>query len=857
MSQTLTYVIGSDRRPHVDNIQDFKVDFSDDNHNWVQARQFERGMRQVFVNVANEDGTPFDLTGCNVWFEGLLPKTADGDFRVIDDKGYVALDPSAGRFRFDMPGHAFTVAGSYRQAFFRIVKNGNSVTTLEFDLDVLADKVIDGLVPKDWIGPFEEIADKLVDDLQKHTDSADKIIADFQKKVGDLIAQLNQQGSTTTSMLTELQNRIADLEEKIKSEHLFTEDEAKEFEDSLKKTTVRTYNTFQDLLNDNNAIAGLTAMTSGYYQVDDGGAAIYEIRSTQANGGYYEKLNNGLYAKLENNGEPINVLAIGVKKDGSEPSSRTNASIINQATSCGTLFFPEGVYTLSQPVVFKGNVKGVSISNHNNSASIHTKLKSALTAGTLVTLTGQDVNIDSIAIESNQEDVSLEDQSKGTLMLNHVAINDVVKTGFVINHDNVSRGVYANDFSIFGNSAIGSIGIVQNKSYDNRYTNIMIMNCQVGAKGLNGYGDNVHIWCGGNKDVTYYQNTVCLLFNGRQSFLAGHLYLDTAYRLIKTIGSKYSIVTISSLFAIWDSSVPDGVADAAICDLSSHQTVKIMGGLLQPNDVASKLLQGLNRCEALVMKGDTNLLKKEALDLVPTTKTSTVTSYITVSNAAGPQEFARIYTGQFGGGYCKLRFQNGVKSGEVLINIVNNNPKVTVTWDTPYLMTVRYKYDAGVLSLYTVEQDRRDIEVTITGYSDMYPVIFSQMLFQDWSPWFGDTSADPKELNYATNLFSYSEIEAKSKVGTISSGDCCLQKEQVHISLSLHLANDVKAYDQLVVGLPATKENIFPTLVLSKASDKQVFAGVMYKDTGVLQTTNDLSAGSDVEILFNYIKKQD
>lgn len=239
MSQTLTYVIGSDRRPHVDNIQDFKVDFSDDNHNWVQARQFERGMRQVFVNVANEDGTPFDLTGCNVWFEGLLPKTTDGDFRVIDDKGYVALDPSAGRFRFDMPGHAFTVAGSYRQAFFRIVKNGNSVTTLEFDLDVLADKVIDGLVPKDWIGPFEEIADKLVDDLQKHTDSADKIIADFQQKVTDLIAQLNQQGSTTTSMLTELQNRITDLETKIKQDNLVTQPQLDAFKQAVNDKVIK------------------------------------------------------------------------------------------------------------------------------------------------------------------------------------------------------------------------------------------------------------------------------------------------------------------------------------------------------------------------------------------------------------------------------------------------------------------------------------------------------------------------------------------------------------------------------------------------------------------------------------------
>lgn len=240
MSQTLTYTIGADKRALVSDVQDFHIDFASDNSNWVQARQYERSMRQVFVNIKNEDGTPFDLTGCNVWFEGLLPKNSNGDFRIIDDNGYVALEPSAGRFRFDMPGHAFTVAGSYRQAFFRIIKDGNSVTTLEFDLTVLADKVIDGLVPKDWIGPFEQIADQLVDDLQKHTDAADKIISDFQQKVTDLVNQLNQQGSTTTSMLTELQNRITDLETKIKQDGLFTQAEAETFENGIQDTVTKS-----------------------------------------------------------------------------------------------------------------------------------------------------------------------------------------------------------------------------------------------------------------------------------------------------------------------------------------------------------------------------------------------------------------------------------------------------------------------------------------------------------------------------------------------------------------------------------------------------------------------------------------
>ena len=233
MSQTLTYVIGQDRRSHVDNVQDFKVNFDGSNTNWVQARQYERSMRQVFVNIKNEDGTPLDLTGCNVWFEGLLPKNSAGDFRVIDDKGYVALDPTAGRFRFDMPGHAFTVAGSYRQAFFRILKDGNSITTLEFDLDVLADKVIDGLVPRTYISPFEDLYDQLVKILDNADGKLQDKLTEWNNKLQDLFNSLNKMGIETQTLLQTLQGRIATLEEKIKQDGLFTQAEADAFKQTI------------------------------------------------------------------------------------------------------------------------------------------------------------------------------------------------------------------------------------------------------------------------------------------------------------------------------------------------------------------------------------------------------------------------------------------------------------------------------------------------------------------------------------------------------------------------------------------------------------------------------------------------
>ncbi|WP_181392383.1 BppU family phage baseplate upper protein [Limosilactobacillus reuteri] len=362
MSQTLTYVMGADRRAHVDNIQDFKVDFSDDNHNWVQARQFERGMRQVFVNVTNEDGTPFDLTGCNVWFEGLLPKTADGDFRVIDDDGYVPLDPSAGKFRYDMPGHAFTVAGSYRQAFFRILKNNNSVTTLEFDLDVLADKVIDGLVPKTWIGPFNEIADQLVESLQKHTDDADKILADFQKKVGDLIAQLNQQGSTTTSMLTELQNRITDLETKIKQDGLFTQAEADTFKQlivqMIKTQTINVFDSVDDMKhNASSLVEGMKVRTLSYYDnpADPYGGCLYKVCTAKTNLPAID-LGNGLYAvPILERSRIMNAACFGIKVNAEDDQADAIQEFLKSIPYNYKAYFPAGSYVLEHGIKIPGN----------------------------------------------------------------------------------------------------------------------------------------------------------------------------------------------------------------------------------------------------------------------------------------------------------------------------------------------------------------------------------------------------------------------------------------------------------------------------------------------------------------------
>ena len=151
MAEVLHYVIGKDYRPltmlETKTANRSDIDYGN-NPNWIQTRQYEDSLRQVFVDIVHEDGSAYDLTGCNVMFSGLMP---DGTHRVLDNSHAVFYaDPTTGKFRFDMPAPAFAVAGQYKQAFFRIFKGYKNVATLEFKFEVLADQVIEGLVPADY-----------------------------------------------------------------------------------------------------------------------------------------------------------------------------------------------------------------------------------------------------------------------------------------------------------------------------------------------------------------------------------------------------------------------------------------------------------------------------------------------------------------------------------------------------------------------------------------------------------------------------------------------------------------------------------------------------------------------------------
>ena len=235
MARILKYVIDKDYRPltvlEAKGGNTFSPDY--DKENWVQARQYEDSLRQVFVEITNEDGSAYDLTGANVLFEGILP---DNEHKILDNSHVVFYeDPTTGKFRFDMPAQAFSVAGQYKQAFFRVVKDYRNIATLEFKFEVLADMVVTGLVPRDYISPLDDLFNTIKETETKNVAELKKIIDDKINEITDLMTTLNQTNTATLGELNSAKTALSALEEKIKQDGLFTQGEAEEFKNSFTK----------------------------------------------------------------------------------------------------------------------------------------------------------------------------------------------------------------------------------------------------------------------------------------------------------------------------------------------------------------------------------------------------------------------------------------------------------------------------------------------------------------------------------------------------------------------------------------------------------------------------------------------
>ena len=219
MSMYLKFRIGKDKRKLVP-INGFELNDADSNNpQWIQGRQNEDGGRQVFVDLEDEDGSPVNLTGANAIFKGVLP---GGEYKIWDHKHSTIIDAQAGRFRYTFPKRAMAIAGSYKQAFFEVYREGSKLATLEFNFEVLADLVEENIIPSDYITPFEDLYGKLKEYLVKFNGDFETAMAQWKKDVADLITELNADVSGINLTITEIKTQLSALEDKIKADGLAT-----------------------------------------------------------------------------------------------------------------------------------------------------------------------------------------------------------------------------------------------------------------------------------------------------------------------------------------------------------------------------------------------------------------------------------------------------------------------------------------------------------------------------------------------------------------------------------------------------------------------------------------------------------
>lgn len=131
--------------------------------------------------------------------------------------------------------------------------------------------------------------------------------------------------------------------------------------DYLNSKAIFGFDTVDDLKSATNLIDGSYAETLGYYSINDGGGALYQIVEDTPVSGYYETLNNGLYAILILKNNTLNIRQLGAKGDG----VNNDTTIFQYAfNNFNNIYIPNGNYIVNGGLTFNSEtqVKGESMS---------------------------------------------------------------------------------------------------------------------------------------------------------------------------------------------------------------------------------------------------------------------------------------------------------------------------------------------------------------------------------------------------------------------------------------------------------------------------------------------------------------
>lgn len=583
MARELTFNITEDRRRLVEptNVEGFEITFDRDiisgSKNWVDGRIGENAARQVFVNVKyGPNNEPYDLTGIIPEFCGLTAKGGpeNRNYSIIDNWHSVMIDAQGGRFRFDFPKDAFVVAGSYKQAFFNLKREGSGdvVATLEFDMRVMSNFVYSNIVPKDFITPYIEVLDRLINEFKQGNVQKEELISELQKTVQNKLDIIEATFKSTNDTLESLKSTANYLSDKIEQNGLFTQGEAR-------NVAIVKKNSVEDMISDGNLIEKCVVQTSGYYTPGDGGDALYYISSAVPNNSHYESLKNGLYAKLLNN-DKVNIKQLGAIEDSNNDVSQ----IINDNTQFYELYVPSGNFYAKNTIKLTNSLTGVADGRRPTS-----KIISQLDEGKLIDGTNLNNNakIYGLTFSSNNEDetVSITLNSYKNLSIENIGIENLSNVGLRVNDTSgTSRAIYISGVTVFGNfkKAVNSVAIQIDKAFDSRIENLELMGCQVGVRLTDTfiYGTNWHVWCGSlfGQDTTWQDQTKIFRFKNSRLY-GSQIYTDSAHDHFY-FEDKLSLANITNLISMND---PNAVSALTISNLVSginERQLVVSGGQL-------------------------------------------------------------------------------------------------------------------------------------------------------------------------------------------------------------------------------------------------------------------------------------
>ncbi|UWG09263.1 MAG: Pectate lyase superfamily protein [Bacteriophage sp.] len=123
----------------------------------------------------------------------------------------------------------------------------------------------------------------------------------------------------------------------------------------VNENIIKTFDTYNDFINDTSLVNGMTCRTLGFYEINDSGGALYKITNVQpTNNSYYISLNNNLFAYIINTNNYFSIKQLGAKEN--DPSF-DNALLFNNAFKINkNILIPNGLYYVDTDITIPSDI---------------------------------------------------------------------------------------------------------------------------------------------------------------------------------------------------------------------------------------------------------------------------------------------------------------------------------------------------------------------------------------------------------------------------------------------------------------------------------------------------------------------